>query len=315
MAGMAMGVRFSASNRLRAVIGYVYDAQYSTPGAFENAFGQFGGSVLNGSPARQEITISQPLTGTVGTLDARQFGLGGWTFGIHHFYDPVARVLHMGNGRRRQADSIGRIVQSIPLDLTNAVQDVALGPDGSLYAAAPHGDHVYRLAPDGSLSIVAGNGIEGFNGDGMPATQAQLGDPFSLAVAADGSIYIADSSNDRVRKVAPDGMISTVAGTGAAGFTGDGGPATNALLNGPLRVVLGPDKSLYINDENNQVIRRVSPDGIITELPAPAPRDSRVDGGPATAAKLNSPFGLAVGPDQTLFYCRLWKSSASSRRS
>src|SRR5439155_1553053 len=115
-----------------------------------------------------------------------------------------------------------------------------------------------RIGPDGIITTVAGTVTNGFSGDGGQATDAMLNLPEGVAVAPDGSLYIADYGNSRIRRVGPDGIISTVAGTGQAGFGGDGGPGTQALLFEPEGVAVAPDGNLYIADFKNHRIRRVA---------------------------------------------------------
>jgi RHS repeat-associated protein len=143
------------------------------------------------------------------------------------------------------------------------IYDVALGPDGALYIADFSNHRIRRVGPDGIITTVAGNGVNGWAGDGGPATQAAIGYPWGLAVGPDCSIYIASDWNV-IRKVSPDGTITTVAGNGTWGYSGDGGPATLAQINYPDGVALGPDGSLYIEDIYNYAIRRVTPDGIMS---------------------------------------------------
>jgi RHS repeat-associated protein len=221
--------------------------------------------------------------------------LGGWTLSGHQVYDPVARVVHMGNGYRRRAGSLARTLTSVDLPGQSILFDVDVGPDGSQYVALPHGDLIIRIAPDGSQGVVAGNGIEGFSGDGGPATQAELGDPTGVAVAPDGSLYIAEQANHRVRKVAPDGTISTVAGSGSPFFGGDGGPATQAGLIFAERIAVAPDASFYVLDGNSRV-RRVTPDGIINTVAGTGSLGFSGDGGPATAARINA-SSISAAPD------------------
>src|SRR5262249_42296294 len=155
--------------------------------------------------------------------------------------------------------------------------------------------------PDGLITTVAGDGSFGFGGDGGPATAAQLGSPRGLAVGPDGSLYIADYDNNRIRPGRADGVITTVAGDGSSRFGGDGGAATRAQLRDPRGVAVGPDGSLYIADAPNSRIRRVGPDGVITTVAGDGSYRFGGDGGPATAAPLYDPFGVAVGPDGSLY--------------
>jgi sugar lactone lactonase YvrE len=124
---------------------------------------------------------------------------------------------------------------------------------------ADTGNHCIRLIDtDGSIRTIAGTGTAGYSGDGGPATQAQLNTPSDVAVTPDGTIYIADTYNNVVRVVTPDGMISTLAGNGQEGFSGDGGPAAQAEMDRPYGLEVGPDGTVYIADTHNQRIRRVT---------------------------------------------------------
>jgi hypothetical protein len=149
---------------------------------------------------------------------------------------------------------------------------------------------IRRVAPDGTITTVAGGGV---GGDGGPATSAQLTKPEGVALTADGGYLIADTFAHRVRRVDPTGTITTVAGTGQAGLTGDGGPATLATLNTPARVAVEPNGGFVIADTVNHRLRRVAPDGTITTV-AGTTSGFGGDGGQATAAQLNNPIGVAV---------------------
>ena len=158
-----------------------------------------------------------------------------------------------------------------------------------------------RIAPDGTRTTFAGTGNFGSSGDGGPATEAQLGSPRGLAFGPDGSFYIADSSTRRIRKVAPDGTITTVAGTGETGFSGDGGPATEATFNSPSDVAVDPMGNLYIADTFNERVRKVDAQGIISTFAGTGDRGFAGDGGPATEAQLALPWGVAVGPTGEIY--------------
>ncbi len=284
----AYGRQLIGGQTLAVTIDYNYPAVYREPGPFPEAFNQTGGTTFGANPTRQQVNLSDHFTTTIGEglTDARTIGLGGWSLGVHHVYDPVARVLHTGGGSRQRAGSLARLLATIDLPGKSVLFDVATGPDGSLYVALPHHDEIMRIAPDGTETVVAGTGTEGFSGDGGPATAAELGDPTGVAVAADGSLYIAEQGNRRVRRVGVDGIITTIAGTDAIGTSGDGGPATQASFTTAERIAVGSDASIYVVDGGTR-IRRITTDGIIRTVAGNGVVGFGGDGGPATSAKLN----------------------------
>lgn len=172
---------------------------------------------------------------------------------------------------------------------------------GNLYISACNDNRVRRVGPDGTISTYAGNGVGGFGGDGGKATSASLHFPYGLAMDPAGNLYIADSQNNRIRKVATDGTITTVAGTGTAGAAGDGGPATGAQLKNPYAVAVDPSGSIIIADYGNNVVRRVTPDGIINRIAGGPSAAYAGDGLGATFARLNSPAGLAVDTNGNIY--------------
>lgn len=183
--------------------------------------------------------------------------------------------------------------------LLNEPYNIAFGPDGSYYIADYRNHRVRKVGTDGKMTTFAGTGVSGFLGDGGPATSAQLYFPQAVAVAPDGSVYIADSYNNRVRKVATDGTITTVAGTGIYGFTGDGGQATAAQIQNPHVVAVAPDGSLYIGFYGD--IRKVATNGVITTVAGNGNYGYAGDNGPATSAQISSIYGIVVLADGTLF--------------
>ena len=193
----------------------------------------------------------------------------------------------------------------------NEPAGVAVDPAGNLYIADQFNDRVRKVSPGGIITTVAGNGDLGFSGDGGPAVNASLARPTGVAVDAAGNLYIADQLNHRIRKVDTGGVITTVAGSGAAGidgggFSGDGGPATSASLAFPGDVVVDAAGNLYIADTYNQRVRKVSPDGIITTMAGSGPTGFDAggfssDGGPATSARLNNPLGVAMDAAGNLY--------------
>ncbi len=164
--------------------------------------------------------------------------------------------------------------------------------------------HLTAQAGPGIITTIAGRGPvavdrESFSGDDGPATQARLSFPSSMAPDEKGNIYIADRANHRIRRVGPDGVITTVAGTGVAGFSGDGGSAAQAQLSAPSGVAVDARGSLYIADFNNHRVRRVGPDGVITTVAGGG--SFLGDSGPATQAQLSAPSGVAVDARGSLY--------------
>ncbi len=179
---------------------------------------------------------------------------------------------------------------------------LAVDAAGNLFIADTFNHRIRRVSPDDIISTVAGNGIRGFSGDGGPATNASLANPDGLAVDAAGNLFIADTFNHRIRRVSPDGIISTVAGSEFGGFfSGDGGPATDASLAFPQGVAVDAAGNLFVADTFNHRIRQVSPDGIISTVAGNGIRGLSGDGGPATNASLANPDGLAVDAAGNLF--------------
>jgi uncharacterized protein (TIGR03437 family) len=172
---------------------------------------------------------------------------------------------------------------------------LAFDTKGNLHIADSSDDRVRYISSDGNIHTYAGaNQWDTYGGDGGPATAASLNHPYGLAFDAAGNLYIADSANNRIRKVATDGTITTVAGNGTAGFSGDGGPAVNAQLNRPWDIAVDSSGDIFIADYNNQRIRLVDATGTITTIAGTTGLGYSGDGGAATAAKLNYPTGVAV---------------------
>ncbi|MGQ0595104.1 MAG: NHL domain-containing protein, partial [Gammaproteobacteria bacterium] len=255
----------------RIRIGYTYQAVYYPPAQFAQSFAMPSGGGGSGGGGGSAIAITGDRARQEITLwrDSQvtvgsggiQPALAGWSLSVHHLYDASGGGLYSGDGAKRGGASVLN-----------------------------------------SITTVAGSG-PGFAGDGGPATAARFDSPRGVAVAPDGSFYIADSFNHRIRRVGPDGVITTVAGigVGGGGFAGDGGPATTARLFTPSGVAVAADGSLYIADYVNDRIRRVGPDGVITTVAGNPHRPVIGDGGPATAARLDAPTGVAVAPDGSFY--------------
>ena len=180
-------------------------------------------------------------------------------------------------------------------------QAIALDPSGNLYIADTFNARIRKLAPNGTITTVAGTGAEGYAGDGGPAASASLNLPTGVATDSAGNLYIADYQNNRIRKVTPGGIITTVAGNGAEGYAGDGGPATSASLDNPSNTVLDANGNLYIADFNNNRVRRVSANGAITTVAGNGESAYSGDGGLATAASLAGPVAVALDAAGNLY--------------
>ena len=186
----------------------------------------------------------------------------------------------------------------------NIPYGVAVDASGNLLIADTFNLRVRRVdASTGVITTVAGNGTQGFSGDGGPATSASLNLPLGVAVDSSSNLLIASQFNNRVRRVdAATGVITTVAGNGTPGFSGDGGPATGASLRGPSGIAVDASGNLFIADAFNNRIRRVDGStGVITTVVGNGTFGFSGDGGPATNASLRFPVGVAVDASGNLF--------------
>jgi uncharacterized protein (TIGR03437 family) len=183
-------------------------------------------------------------------------------------------------------------------------EGIAVDGSGNVYFADAATHRVRKIAADGSIQTVAGTGAAGFAGDGGPANAAQLNQPYGLALDHAGNLYIADLGNGRVRKIATDGMIQTVAGGGALPATsiGQGGPAASAQLSQPRNVALDAAGSLYISDFGANQIYQVASNGILSLVAGTGTAGFSGVGTSALLAQMNAPAGLAVDPSGTLYF-------------
>jgi hypothetical protein len=203
--------------------------------------------------------------------------------------DGTARIV-AGTGRRGTAPS------GIPARRSDlgSPQSLCIDGAGRVYFADSYNHVILRIDEDGTLRRIAGTGRPGAGGDGGPATAAALNQPYDVRLGNDGSLYIADFGNNRIRKVTPDGLMHTVAGRGEAGYSGDGGPATAARVNGPFGVFADAKVGLLIADSRNHVIRVVDRRGYIRTLAGTGRPGFAGDGGPALSASFDTPQALWV---------------------
>jgi trimeric autotransporter adhesin len=172
----------------------------------------------------------------------------------------------------------------------------AVDAAGNIYIADAGNNRIRKVNNSGVIATVAGTGAGGYNGDNIEATNAELFGPVGIAVDASGNLFISDDYNNRIRKVNTFGTITTIAGTGTAGYTGDNGPATSAQLNGPHGIALDDSNNICIADYGNNSVRKInSATGIITTIGGiNGVIGNTGDGGPATIAELYNPDGIAI---------------------
>ncbi len=378
---------------------YIYRlVYYSTKESWTAAFAKISGPGTSypgswGSP--REVILSRTkrfdfgeIAGLLtGSWDIKGEKLGGWSFDVHHRYNPRTRTLLTGDGSRRFARDAGVVAPRFagdgdpgssgdggPAELATleGPDQLAVGMDGSVYIADPDAFRVRRVSPDGTIATVAGTGstceVEGC-GEGGPATQAPLVFPAGVGIDSRGRLLIADSrcvrrlnedesietvagicylpgslselgecddcsatdyrlygavavaglpgggfyvaerDANRIRHVGTDGIITTPVGTGDFGYSGDGGPARLAELASPSGLSLMASGELLIADSANNRIRSVAPSGIIRTVAGSSASGFSGDGGPATSAALTSPVSVAARSDGSF-----WIADAGNQR-
>ena len=179
--------------------------------------------------------------------------------------------------------------------------NIAVDSSGNLYIADQYNHRIRKVDKSGIINTVAGDGTYGYSGDGAAATSAKMRYPAGVAVDSSGNLYIADMYNHRIRKVATNGIISTVAGSGTAGNSGDGGAAISASLNYPYGIAVDSSGNLYIADTENHSIRKVGTNGVISTVAGIGTFGYHGDGGAATSAALTYPTSVAIDSSGNLY--------------
>ena len=217
--------------------------------------------------------------------------------------DPSGNITTIaGNGRQGSAGD-GGPATAAQLFIPN---DVAVDAGGNIYVVEGGGNRVRKIDATGTISTVAGTGAEGSEGDGGPATEAQLNRPNAIAVDADGNLFVGEYSGYRVRKIDTLGTITTIAGIGSKGGAGDGGPATAAQFNFISGLAVDGRGNVYVSDMNEARIRRIAPDGTIATIAGTGSGGYSGDGGPAFEAQITTPGGLALDLAGNLFLTEFW---------
>ena len=183
---------------------------------------------------------------------------------------------------------------------------IAVDDAGTLFVVDHGNNRVRKIRSDGVISTFAGAGAVGvdaggYAGDGGPATAARLQEPVGVGLGAGGDVYVADRDNNAIRKIDADGTITTVIGGGGAGFSGDGGPASEARIDRPQQIVVDPDGNVYFADSGNNRVRRIDTEGVVTTVAGNGRAATSGDGGPALSAAVWNPTGLALDDEGNLY--------------
>lgn len=216
---------------------------------------------------------------------------------IRHIAPDGTISLLAGSGEPGSADDPDAVGQAG----FNSISGLALDGDGVLYVADRGNNRIRRIDPAGAVTTFAGTGEPATGGDGGPADLARFDGPADLAISSEGALYLSESEGHVVRRIGPDGIVSTVAGTGIPGRGGDGGPASAAQLDGPSGLDIDAAGNLYVADWNNAAIRVVSESGAIFTYAGLGTAGSARPGVPAREAVLPRPVDFQLGPDGSIY--------------
>ena len=344
-------------------IGFTYDSVvYSASDEFEQAFAQAGDDIT-GIRGRKDVTTWKHSSLLIQSSNREKIGTiaQGWTLSPHHYLNLInSATLYKGDGsivrdnvnvknllttiaggfyypkgvnmdgsgnlyisdtsnnRIQKVDTDGIITtvagggndlgDGIPATEARltAPTDTVVDFAGNLYISTQGGNRIRKVNTDGIITTAAGKGPAGYNGDGIPATDALLNDACGITMDTLGNLYIADTNNHRIRKVDTNGIITTVAGNGNNGFIGDGGFSVESQIDHPRDVAVDSAGNLYFSDSYNHRIRKVDASGIITTVSGSGPAGSYLgeyggDGGLATQARLSQPYGIALDSTGNLY--------------
>jgi len=304
----------------RIRLGYVYTPTYMSPSNALSSFGMTGLLPLNVTRVGNEVIRWREHRVMLGGWDAKALGLGGFSLTPHNAYgaslERGVSALFKGDGDEQSAESTRNVVRTVagnrlsgftgdnvqgPTTRLRFPRGIALDAEGNLYIADDGNHRIRKVQRDGVIVTVAGTGTNAFTPDGAPAVTSSIRSPRDVAVGPDGSLFFWEGDAGRIRKIGMDGILTTVAGGGALGLN-NGGAATDATLTGFFNgVAVGPDGTVYFSDNGNRRIRRVDCNGIIHTIAGTGTDALSGDGGLAIAAAVGSVFGVAVGPDGSIY--------------
>jgi RHS repeat-associated protein len=284
-------------------VGFVYNSLYYSPGDFEQAFGQ-PGTAPTDVPSREEIILWEQTDLLItpprskGSIQLAE----GWSISpLHHMNLQDYASLHKGDGTLINTNV--RVISMIYLQgayYSHFPDSVATDAAGNIYVAESFRGVVYKIDPEGNRTRFAGEfNLWGTSGDGGPAVDAQLYRPSGVAVDRSGNVYVTDLF--RIRKVDTEGIITTIAGTGVQGTSGDGGPAADAQLYQPRGIAVDDDGNIYFAEVGAHCIRKIAPNGIITTVAGTGSSGFSGDGGPALNAQLSNPSDVACDSSGNLY--------------
>ncbi len=208
-------------------------------------------------------------------------------------------LTYAGNGNVGYSGDGGQATNA-QINMTNGLK---FDDNGNLYIADQFNHVIRKVDTDGVITTIAGNGISGFSGDGGLAVNAQIASPIGVAIDNLGNIYFCDYLNQRIRKINSEGIISTIAGNGVAGFSGDGTSAASAQINLPQGITSDDSGNIYFADRANNRIRKISSNGIISTYAGTGIEGFSGDGSAATSAQINYPIHPTIDQNGNLFFC------------